>query len=73
MSNRIAEASMFQFSPTGPVCVHEPSKAQLWCIEFQCTPAQLELAVRAVGTDPVTVRRELAALWRGSDAKVRAE
>jgi len=70
MSTPLTGASMFRFSPTGRVCVHEPGQAQLWCVEFQCTPAQLETAVREVGTDPVAVKRELAALWRGGDARV---
>lgn len=46
--------------------VNEPGEAHEWCVKLQCTPAQLEIAVREVGTDAAAVRRELAVLWRGS-------
>lgn len=52
--------------PDERVNVNDSGEAHEWCVKFQCTPAQLDTAVRKVGTSASAVKRELAVLWRGS-------
>ena len=39
--------------------IHEPYEVNWWCAEFNCTKAQLEAAVKAVGVMVVDVRKYL--------------
>ena len=48
------------------VNLNNPDEARYWCVRLQCSPAQLECAVRDVGTSSDAVTKHLAELWRGT-------
>jgi hypothetical protein len=39
--------------------IHEPWEVNWWCSEFGCTKAELDAAVKAVGTSAAAVSRHL--------------
>jgi hypothetical protein len=43
------------------VNIHETWEVTYWCKKFNCTKAQLEAAVRAVGTSAAAVKKHLNA------------
>lgn len=56
----------FRPSDDSRVNVNLPGEAHYWCILYQCSPWQLDVAVREVGVNSEEVRRYLASLSRGS-------
>lgn len=66
MSMPSTEIASQQPVPDERVNVNDSREAHRWCVKFRCTPAQLETAVRKVGTSASEIKRELAVLWRGS-------